>query len=91
MTRVVALDKDTKKTKLKDIMSQPVINVEENADLVEASESMRKKNLRRLAVLNKSGKLVGIITADDLARSLRRSAEELALTFHLMSRSKERK
>jgi len=45
----------------------------------------------RLAVLDKAGKLVGVITTDDIARSLRRSAEELALTFHVMSRSKEDK
>jgi CBS domain-containing protein len=86
LSRVLAKELDIKTTKLKDVMSKPVITIEDKVDLVEASELMKKKNIRRLAVLNTDGKLVGIISSDDIARSLRRSAEELAITYHILSR-----
>lgn len=90
LTRVIAEDKDPTLTKLDEVMSKPVTHIEENEDLVEASELMKKKNIRRLAVLDEDEKLVGIITSNDIARSLRRSAEELAITYFIMSRSKEK-
>jgi CBS domain-containing protein len=85
--RVVVKEMDPKKTRLKDVMSKPVIYIEENAELLEASELMKKNGIRRLAVVDKNGKLVGVITSEDIARSLRRSAEELAVAYHIMSRS----
>lgn len=88
LERVIAKERDPKTTRLKDVMTQPVINVEGSAELVEASDLMKKNNIRRLAVLSEEGKLVGIITVDDIARSLRRSAEELALTYYIMARSR---
>jgi CBS domain-containing protein len=85
--RVVAKEMDPKTTKLKNVMSKPVIFIEEDAEVLEASELMKKNGIRRLAVVNRKGKLVGVITSEDIARSLRRSAEELALTYHIMSKS----
>jgi len=88
ITRAIADCKDSKKIKLKDIMSKPVICIDESEELVDASELMKRHDIRRLAVLNKEGKLVGIITNNDIAHSLRRSAEELAITYNIMSRKR---
>jgi CBS domain-containing protein len=85
--RVVVEERDPKTTKLKHVMSKPVISIEEGAELVAASELMEKNAIRRLAVVDKKGKLVGVVTSEDIARSLRRSAEELAVTFDIMSKS----
>jgi CBS domain-containing protein len=85
--RVVAREMDPKKTKLKEVMSQPVLSIDEDSEVLEASELMKKNGIRRLAVVDKKGRLVGVITSEDIARSLRRSAEELALTYHIMSKS----
>ncbi len=84
--RVVVKERDPKTTKLKHVMSKPVISIEEDSELLEASELMKKNAIRRLAVVDKKGKLVGVITSEDIARSLRRSAEELAVAYHIMSR-----
>lgn len=89
--RVIAEGRNPKITKLKEVMSKPVIYIEDDVDLVEAAELMKKKRIRRLAVLNKDGNLVGIISSNDIAKSLRRSAEELAITYYIMSREKEKK
>ena len=84
--RVVVKERDPETTKLKQVMSKPVISIEEGAELLAASELMKKNAIRRLAVVDKKGKLVGAVTSEDIARSLRRSAEELALTYHIMSK-----
>ena len=85
--RVVVKERDPKTTTLKQVMSKPVISIEEDAELLAASEAMKKNAIRRLAVVDKNGTLVGVITSEDIARSLRRSAEELAVTYHIMSKS----
>jgi len=86
LARVVANKKNPETTKLKDAMSTPLITINQNADLIEGTRLAVKNRIRRLAVINDEGKLVGIITSDDVARDLQRAAEELALTYHLMSK-----
>ncbi|MEM2954891.1 MAG: CBS domain-containing protein [Candidatus Nanoarchaeia archaeon] len=51
--------------KVEDIMTQDVITVEANADLLEASDLMFQHRIKKLPVVEK-GKLVGIITATDI-------------------------
>lgn len=51
--------------KVEDIMTQDVITVDANADLVEASNLMFQHRIKKLPVIEKN-KLVGIITATDL-------------------------
>lgn len=50
---------------LQEIMSQDVITIDANADLLEAADLMFQHKIKRLPVVNK-GKLVGIITATDI-------------------------
>jgi CBS domain-containing protein len=86
LARVIAKRKDPDIIKVKDVMSTPLISINYNADLVEGTRLAVKNRIRRLAVVNDDGKLVGIITSDDVARDLQRASEELALTYHLMSK-----
>jgi CBS domain-containing protein len=86
LARVIAKKKNPETIKLKDAMSTPLISINHNIDLVEGTRLAVKNRIRRLAVVNDDGKLVGIITSDDVARDLQRAAEELALTYYLMSK-----
>ena len=68
--RVVAKDLDPKQVKLKDIMTKDVIVVLGEADLGVVAGLMHKHNIRRIPVVNRAGKLLGIVDARDLAGAL---------------------
>ncbi|MEL9990030.1 MAG: CBS domain-containing protein [Thermoproteus sp.] len=48
------------------IMTENPVTIGEEAELVEAIEKMRNLNVRHLPVVNKDGKLVGIISVRDV-------------------------
>lgn len=56
-------------TPLSEIMSETIIYCFEDDDLREAADMMKREQIRRLAVLNDSKHLVGIITLGDIARA----------------------
>ncbi len=59
--RVVAENRGPFKTPLKDVMSSPIITIDESAQVGEAVATMRQKRIRRLPVAGKDG-IVGIVT-----------------------------
>ena len=65
--RVIAEERDAKKTKASEIMSSPIIHVEPGTGLTDAMRVMAKSNIRRVAVL-KNNSLAGIITSRDILR-----------------------
>lgn len=56
--------------KVKTVMSGKPATVEENAYIEEVARLMKKKKVNRVPVVNKAGKLVGIITRADLVNYL---------------------
>jgi acetoin utilization protein AcuB len=62
-----------------DRMSHPVITVHPNMPMVDALALMRKEHIRRLPVVNKRGKLVGIITELDLVHASPSDATSLSI------------
>ena len=54
-------------TKIEEIMSTPILSVEQDATLGDAAQTMIKKNIRRLLV-KQDDKYVGIITQRDLQK-----------------------
>ena len=54
-------------TKIEEIMSTPIMSVEQDATLGDAAQMMIKKNIRRLLV-KQDNKYVGIITQRDLQK-----------------------
>jgi len=52
----------------KDVMSTPLITIDENATIEEAAQMMVRNRVKRLPVL-RGEKLVGIITVTDIARA----------------------
>jgi CBS domain-containing protein len=63
--RVVAAGADTHKTTAEQIMSAPILTIEENKEVLDANDLMAQSHLRHLGV-TRDGKLVGMISVRDL-------------------------
>ena len=57
-------------TLISEVMSKPLITINQNSSIKEATDLMQKNDIRKLPVLDNKGKLVGIITAKDVLRSI---------------------
>lgn len=64
--RLVAAGLDSTKTTVEQIMSAPILTIEENKTLLDANDLMAKEHVRHLGVSNQSGDLVGMISVRDL-------------------------
>ncbi|WXG46682.1 MAG: CBS domain-containing protein [Candidatus Atabeyarchaeum deiterrae] len=67
LQRVAEQSIDARSLQAKDIMSRPVVTVDENITLEEAARMMSKKNIKKL-VATREGKVVGVITTTDIVR-----------------------
>ena len=67
LKRVIAEAKDVANTKVKEIMTTPLVVVEPGTDLEEAVKLMFQNKIKKLAVVD-ANKLVGIVTLTDIAR-----------------------
>jgi len=65
MRRVVAVGLDASKTPVEQIMSAPILTIEEGRTLLDANDMMAKSHVRHLGV-TRNGKLVGMISVRDL-------------------------
>ncbi|MCW4024463.1 MAG: CBS domain-containing protein [Candidatus Bathyarchaeota archaeon] len=83
LTKVFAQDKDPSDVKVEEVMSYPLVAIRSTAKIKEAAQTMIKKKAR-LTVFD-SGKMVGIVTASDLIRSLPDIPETKALVDDFMS------
>src|SRR3989338_9574788 len=70
LRKIVAKGKNPDKVKVKDIMNNPVITIDANEDISEASKIMDEKRIRRLIVVE-NGQIVGKITANSISRNLK--------------------
>jgi CBS domain-containing protein len=65
MRRIVASGSDPNKTTVEQIMSAPILQIEENKTLLDANDLMAQAHVRHLGV-SRDGKLVGMISVRDL-------------------------
>jgi CBS domain-containing protein len=65
------------KTTLKDIMSTPLITIDESNAVKDAIIRMRKNNIRRIPVVAKDGKIVGMLTLKSIIGNSAQSIVEL--------------
>jgi CBS domain-containing protein len=77
--------KEFRQTTAETIMSQPEI-IENDNDIGKARMLMREKNISRLPVVDKSQKLIGIVTIFDLLKALKPRER---MDFYSMSAEKE--
>ena len=66
--QIVAKNLRPSDVKVEEIMSSPILTIGPNEDMLEAERKMRKNKVKRLPVVE-NGKLVGILTASDIART----------------------
>ena len=79
--RAVAAGKDPRTTKVRDVMSEGVRWIYDDASTKEAAQLMSKHQIRRLPVINHEKRLVGIVSIGDFAvesSEIRPAAEALA-------------
>lgn len=67
LREVIMKKADPQKTKAEDVMSRPVVSIQPDATLEEASQVMAKNNVSKLPVI-KDGKILGILTSTDVIR-----------------------
>jgi CBS domain-containing protein len=65
LKRIVAEDKNARNTKLKEIMSSPLITIEPTTNLEEAARLMFEKKIKNLPVTHEN-RLVGLINLQDI-------------------------
>ena len=67
LKKVVAEGRDSRKVKVQEVMTTPLVNVDPYVTIEQAMKIMNKHNIRRLPVIEK-GRLQGIITEKDIFR-----------------------
>lgn len=67
--RVVAPCRDPNQTKIKEIMSTPLITISKETGILDAMRKMRKKDISRLVVMD-DGALIGLISEKDVVRAV---------------------
>jgi CBS domain-containing protein len=67
LKRIVAEDKNSIKTKVKEIMSSPLVTIEPNMDLEEAARLMFDKKIKNLPVVHEN-RLVGLVGLQDILK-----------------------
>jgi len=65
--RSVAAGRDPGADRVRDVMTPGIVYCFEDQDTAEAARIMREKQIRRLPVLNRDKRLVGIVSLGDLA------------------------
>jgi len=61
----------------REIMTSPIITVNEESSIEEAARLMSKKHIKKLIVIGNNNELAGIITSSDLVREAPRTTELL--------------
>ena len=64
--RCLAPGRDGRRTRLSEVMSNPVVWIHETAEVPKALEEMTRLRVRRLPVIDQGQRLVGIIALDDV-------------------------
>jgi CBS domain-containing protein len=73
--KVVTVGLDSKKIRVKEIMSTPLVIVPRDTSIGEAARKMLESNVRRLVVSDSTGRLVGLVTMTDIIRWIAKQDE----------------
>jgi len=65
--RATAQGRDPNTTRVRDVMTEEVFYCFEDQEIEDAAEIMERAQIRRLVVLNRDKRLVGIVSLGDLA------------------------
>ncbi len=67
MKRILARSEETKRIKVKEVMSTPLISIEPNVEIGDASRLMFQKNIKKMPIVKKD-ELLGLVTLTDILR-----------------------
>jgi CBS domain-containing protein len=67
VVRAVAEGRDTRTTRVQEVMTRDLVFVREDDDVKEAARRMKDHQVRRVVVLTRDGKLAGIVSTKDIA------------------------
>ncbi|HOI13091.1 MAG TPA: CBS domain-containing protein [Methanoculleus sp.] len=73
--RVMAQEKNPGEIRAGDILTRDVITFQDSMGIYEAIQKMTDAGIRRMPIIDDAGKLIGIVTMDDIVRML---GEEMA-------------
>jgi len=73
--RVMAQEKNPGEVRAEEVMTRDVITFQDSMGIYEAIRKMTDEGIRRMPVVDNAGKLIGIVTLDDVIRML---GEEMA-------------
>ena len=73
--RTICHDLEGKNRTAQQIMSSPVVTVEEGTDLVEVAETLSRRRIKRVPVV-RNGRIVGIVSRADLVKAVARQTPE---------------
>jgi len=82
---VLAKDVDLSAVNVGDLIDEQLVTVDEDTKLLDAVELMRRKGVRRLPVVNKTGGLAGILTLDDIVDLLAEELGKISRSLLIMS------
>lgn len=68
VTRGITMDKKLSDCSIKEVMSEKVAFVRDDDDVSEAEQKMSQHQIRRLPVIDRNDRLVGVVTLADLAQ-----------------------
>jgi CBS domain-containing protein len=77
--RLVAEGRDPTQTKVRDVMTSDVRYVYEDEDMDHVAENMANQQVRRLPVMNRQKRLVGVVSIGDIAQGPHSKAATHAL------------
>ena len=70
MTRILTDEANIAELTVKEIMSHPVLTAHLNLPLLEAARIMKENRIRRIVVVDESGKVAGLTTQSDIIKGL---------------------
>ena len=71
-------EQDWGQVPVSDIMTREVFTIRKDTGIFDAIQEMKSSGVRRLPVVDSGGRLVGLITIDDIIRLLARELGEIA-------------
>lgn len=63
--KIVAADRDPAKTKIRDVMTSPLLTVDPEQTVFDCARTMSEHHIHHLPVIDENKKLVGMISATD--------------------------
>ena len=70
VNKIIAYNRDINEVKVRDIMTEPILTISQDIDLMNAARLMAKTDIRRFPVMN-NGEMVGIISNSDILRAMK--------------------